>query len=202
MSTLPSTFVFVRHGDSLANHLGQLARQKKGYVSRLAPLTTFGERQVALTGEWLRTHFPNPDKIFASPYMRAQQTALAAYPHQQIVDDVCLEEHKRGTMLEGLVHVDGETEQDVQVRIRLFLDRLSRECGGKTVVVFGHSYWFLLFQLLVPEWHTTKCTSTSVHLIECASVSIYRRDTDASLEVPRLVHDKAEDYEVPWKDKL
>lgn len=177
-------------------------KQNKGYVSRFAPLTAFGEYQTSMTGEWLRTHFPNPDRIFTSPYVRARKTALAAYPHQQIVDDVCLEEHKRGTILGGLVGADGETEQDVQVRIRFFLDRLSRECSGKTVVIFGHSYWFLLFQLLTPEWLAINSTSASIHLIECASVSIYRLDTDTSLEVPRLVHDKTKDYFIPWKDKL
>ncbi|MFW5826840.1 MAG: histidine phosphatase family protein [Alkalispirochaeta sp.] len=67
--TVPTTFYFVRHGESAGNVEGKM----QGH--RDHPLTELGRRQALDTGRWFAENQVQVDRVFTSPLARAAETA-------------------------------------------------------------------------------------------------------------------------------
>lgn len=81
---LPTFLTFVRHGQSEANVAQDLVKRgldkelpvefarRHDSLMRLTPL---GVKQAEATGKWLRENWDHPDRFYASPHVRARETA-------------------------------------------------------------------------------------------------------------------------------
>ena len=65
----PTTFYFVRHGESEGNVAGKM----QGHLDH--PLTDLGRDQARATGEWFAAADVAVQRVFASPLKRAFETA-------------------------------------------------------------------------------------------------------------------------------
>ncbi|KFI59360.1 histidine phosphatase [Bifidobacterium gallicum DSM 20093 = LMG 11596] len=82
----PGTLVLLRHGQTVWSESGQ-------YTGRTdITLTETGRQQAVAAGERLRAIFPRgfePQDVFTSPLVRAQETAaLAGFPTHQVLDEL------------------------------------------------------------------------------------------------------------------
>ena len=144
----PTTFYFVRHGESEGN----AARVFTGQTD--SPLTARGRRQAATVAEELaKVKF---DRIVSSDLSRTRDTAqVIAKPHGLPVEIVPeLREidvgERTGTSFDetrGLPNWSddgfvswpgGETLEQVLARTLGAIERLTRESPGKTILVVGH----------------------------------------------------------------
>ena len=80
----PRELVFVRHAESVGNVRTHQEKTRMPVGTNYFKLTARGERQAEITGRWLREHFPKPDRVISSHYVRPMQTALAAYPDENM----------------------------------------------------------------------------------------------------------------------
>jgi broad specificity phosphatase PhoE len=138
-------------------------------------LTDSGKKQATATGLHLGAEF-NFDRVFASPFIRTMQTAqimAAQFPYQvDITEDERLreidfgifdgltkqgiahhypDEHNRRARLSKYWHrpIAGENWPDVALRVHSFLDTLTREAAGESVLVISHSVVVLIFRKLL-----------------------------------------------------
>jgi broad specificity phosphatase PhoE len=144
----PTTFYFVRHGESEGN----AARVFTGQTD--SPLTARGRQQAATVAEKLAT--VKFDRIVSSDLSRTRDTAqVIAKPHRIPVEIVPeLREinvgDRTGTSFDetrGLPNWSddgfvswpgGETLDQVLARALGAIERLTRESPGKTILVVGH----------------------------------------------------------------
>jgi len=144
----PTTFYFVRHGESEANAAGRFAGRSD------SPLTERGRRQAEVVADTLaRTKF---DRIVATPLHRSLDTAqvIAKRMGMPVEIEPDLIEIDVGDMTgaawdevaalpnwrdDGFVAwPNGETLDEVLARSLRGLGRLARETPGGTVLVVGH----------------------------------------------------------------
>ena len=144
----PTTFVFVRHGESEAN----VARRFSGRTD--SPLTDAGREQAAAVAEAL-DHLPF-DRIVATPLSRSLDTALVIARRRRMPVDIVRDlieidvGEKTGAHFdeikglpewtdEGFVAwKGGETLEQVLERGLRAIRRLHRESPGGNVLVVGH----------------------------------------------------------------
>lgn len=217
----PSKLVLVRHAQSLGNTMLAKDRAALELSTHKYPLTERGRQQAAITGEWLKKKYGTFDVRYASYYDRAQETMRIMYPGEKIYEDPRLSEGQRGIYhilnheqlaelfpkelkrkeLEGLYHhrpLGGENWPDMELRIHSFLGTLSRDCGGKSVVIVVHGHWLILFQRLVEHFSIDEAERRyHGHVVENASVTTYVGSADGH---SRLI--KTEENVVPWQDLL
>lgn len=223
----PETVVFVRHAQSKGNLLSPAERAALPVGTTSYDLTPFGERQADITGEYVRKHFPNPDRLIRSYYRRTRLTGERCYPGWDIREDERLAEANRGvyTVLgedgvrvhmpwelerrerDGLYHYmppGGENWPMIEARIRSFRRSLRMHYSGKTVVCFTHGFWLLLWQKRVHRWtiEETERRYREDEIVANASVLIYRGRWDDERGKHVLAHDPATDYVVPWEGKI
>lgn len=154
-----TTFLFVRHGETLLNTTPDII----GGRSVETPLTERGERQAQLLGDYLARQTA-PDVIFSSGAVRTNRTAqlalAAARLNLPIIEDERLLELSQG-IYEGtsrdLAYTpdnkarysigtfegkfpEGESILEVQTRMRAFLFDIHAQYPTQTVVVFGHGF--------------------------------------------------------------
>lgn len=103
-----TTFYIVRHGQSLANAQGILQGAKIN-----TPLSALGQQQALLTKTKL-AHL-NFDEVYASPLLRAAQTAALLSPTQPVTFDSRLKEYDYGTL-------DGQLETKVWQQFPQYFD--------------------------------------------------------------------------------
>jgi len=223
----PETIVWVRHAQSEGNLLSIAERAVKPVGTTSYNLSPLGERQADLTGEWLREHFPNPDRIVRSYYRRTAQTAERCYPDACVVEDERLAEANRGvyTVLgeegvrlhmpweierrerDGLYHCcppGGENWPMIEARIRAFRHSLRMHYSGRTVVCFCHGFWIMLWQKRIHGWPIEEAERRyrENDIVANASVLIYRGGWDERHGKFVLLHDSETDYVVPWEGKI
>ena len=150
-----TTMIIVRHGQSTGNVEGL-------YCGQLDfPLTQKGRAQAELAGAYLKETY-QIDAIYASDLCRAMQTAeptARAFGLEIIPDkdlrETCVgewqgydaemilqtraEEVKRWKTDWSYAPKGGETLQQLQDRVRHFLDRVLVEHRDETIAVFGHA---------------------------------------------------------------
>jgi broad specificity phosphatase PhoE len=176
MPSWPSALLLVRHGESTGNVARDAAQ--RGGLSEIeiavrdmdVELSPRGQAQAASLGRWLVDHDGVPDVVVSSPYVRAEQTALAAAEALgcPITLDERLREREFG-MLDRLTRrgiqerfpeqaemrsrlgkfyhrpPGGESWCDVGLRVRSALDTLSRQYAGQRVMVVSHEVVILMF---------------------------------------------------------
>jgi broad specificity phosphatase PhoE len=144
----PTTFYFVRHGESEANAAHRFAGQSD------SPLTERGLQQAEAVAETLAA--VRFDRIVTSDLSRTRDTAEVIARRQGIPVEVLppLREidvgERTGTPFDearGLPNwrddgfvawPGGETLQEVVARVLAVVERLIRESPGKTILVVGH----------------------------------------------------------------
>jgi 2,3-bisphosphoglycerate-dependent phosphoglycerate mutase len=173
--------VIVRHGESDRNVSKQAATQAGefeygGTVRDVdVRLTDRGIKQSQETGMYLATRF-RFDRVFASPYLRALETArlmMQQFNYRvELTEDERIREKEFG-ILDGLTkkgivkrHPEelrrreregkyyyrppgGESYPDVSLRLHSFLGTLSRDCRKQSVLLVCHSVVVLMFRRLL-----------------------------------------------------
>lgn len=175
----PTTFYFVRHGESEANAARRFAGQTD------SPLTERGRRQARDVAEELaRVHF---DRIVSSDLARTRDTAEAIARKHGVRVEVFPELRevdvgdRTGTPFEearGLPNWNddgfvawpsGETLDAVLARVLGTIDTLTRESPGKTVLVVGHGgiNRILLSHFLgiLPKLDRSPATNTNISVV-------------------------------------
>lgn len=160
--------------DLLKAGSGDLLEKQRGVRDVDIPLTKKGISQARQTGKWLSKYEPF-DICFSSPYQRALQTAegiISQFDYDlSIYKDNRLREKEFGR-LHGLSTEEikerypdeysnrerdgkywyrlpsGENYPDVEARIHSFLDKLSRDYGGKNVLIVTHQVCYKMFRAL------------------------------------------------------
>ena len=160
--------------DLLEDNLGELLEEQKNVRDADITLTKEGVIQAKKTGEFLSKE-EKFDICFSSPYMRTMQTAeniISKFDYDlRIFKDNRLREKEFGR-LHGYKTEEirekypeefadrerdgkywyrlprGENYPDVEARIHSFLDKLSRDYGGKNVLVVTHQVCYKMFRAL------------------------------------------------------
>jgi broad specificity phosphatase PhoE len=183
-SPWPERLLVVRHGESAGNvardkaEAEQLERIDIAERDVDVPLSEAGEEQAAALGRWLteQPEAERPTVLWASPYLRAQQTAeialkTAGLSLPAVIDERLRErefgvldlltrrgiiaqfpeEAERRKRLGKFYHrpPGGESWSDVLLRIRAVLDDVRRDCEGERVLLVAHQVVVLLVRYVV-----------------------------------------------------
>jgi broad specificity phosphatase PhoE len=175
----PTTFYFVRHGESEGNAAHVFTGQTD------SPLTARGRRQAETVSEELaKVAF---DRIVASDLSRTRDTALViARPRGIPVElvpelreiDVGDQTGKSFDETRGLPNWNddgfvswpgGETLDQVLARTRRAIERLTRESPGKTILIVGHGgvnrILLSYFLGILPKLDRTPGGNTSISVV-------------------------------------
>ena len=175
----PTTFYFVRHGESEANAARRFAGQSD------SPLTARGRRQAeAVADELAKVKF---DRVVSSDLSRTRDTAAVIGNRQGVPVEVVPELREidvgertgrpfdevadlPGSRDDGfLAWPGGETLEQVLSRSLRAIDRLARENPGKTICVVGHGgvNRILLSHFLgiLPKLERSPATNTSISVV-------------------------------------
>jgi broad specificity phosphatase PhoE len=175
----PTTFFFVRHGESEGNAAGRFTGQTD------SPLTERGRRQAdAIAGELADVKF---DRIVSSDLSRTRDTAEAIAKRQGVPVEVFPElreidvgertgkpfDEVRGLPNwtdDGFVAwPGGETLDRVVARVLSVIERLTRESPGKRILVVGHGgiNRILLSHFLgiLPKLDRTPAPNTNISVV-------------------------------------
>jgi broad specificity phosphatase PhoE len=175
----PTTFYFVRHGESEGN----AARVFTGQSD--SPLTALGREQAeAVATELAKVKF---DRIVSSDLSRTRDTAEVIAKHHRIPVEVVPElreidvGERTGKDFDETVGMPGwtddgfvawpggETLDQVLARTLGAIDRLTRESPGKTILVVGHGgvNRILLSHFLgiLPKLDRSPATNTNVSVV-------------------------------------
>ncbi len=185
---MTTTLIYVRHGQSEANLSAVFTGQSD------VPLTPLGQRQAALTADYLRA-FP-VRRVYASDLHRAMQTAeptavrhgLAVIPTAELREvnagsweGMPFEEIDRrypvefGTWLQDIASArcpGGETVAEVARRVTDCVNRIVADNRGSCVALFSHAtplrvlwcHWQGL--PLLEASHVPWCSNASVTVVE------------------------------------
>jgi len=164
---LPIDLLLVRHGESEGNAAELLAkagddsamrelRKKKCNSDYL--LTDKGRTEAQDTGYWLLENFYKEkekffDCFFASPYLRATETAAhLGLPNAEWLINIHLREWEFDA--KDFLNEDGEerhteTFSTLCLRIHHILDMLSKECRDKRVIIVCHGGVMWAFRMIL-----------------------------------------------------
>jgi len=177
--TRPTTFYFVRHGESEGNAAGRFTGQTD------SPLTARGRQQAqAIADELASVRF---DRIVSSDLSRTRDTAEAIAKRQGLEVEVLPElreidvgertgkpfDEVRGLPNwtdDGFVAwPGGETLDRVITRVLGVIERLVRESPGKTILIVGHGgvNRILLSHFLgiLPKLDRTRAPNTNISVV-------------------------------------
>jgi probable phosphoglycerate mutase len=220
-SSWPERLSVVRHGESAGNVARDLAEAERLEAIDIAerdidvPLSERGELQAAALGRWIaeQAESERPTVVWASPYVRAQQTAQIALKESGLDLPVVLderlrerefgvldrltrhgiiarfpEESERRARLGKFYHrpPGGESWADVTLRMRAVLDDVRRDCAGERVLIVAHQVVVLLSRYVL-EHLTEKDVLAIDRLGDVANGSITSyRQHDGNLELERF----------------
>ncbi|MFA6604098.1 MAG: histidine phosphatase family protein [Patescibacteria group bacterium] len=220
----PKLLVLVRHAESKSNVLSANERASFETAPHTYPLTERGRQQAAVTAAYLQRRFGRFDTRYTSYYGRAKETMEILCPGEKYCEDPRLAEAQRGIWhamtrdeirerfpeeirrrdREGFYHhrpIGGENWPDVELRIRSFLDTLTRDHAGARVLLVVHSHWLVLCQRLIHGYSIEECVRRyREQLVENASVTAYAGHDPWLFGRPSL--ELTLDAVVPWKDLL
>ena len=162
---MKTTFLLIRHGESVANK----ERYFAGHTD--APLSDLGHRQAEATGEYLKDF--HMDAFYASDLSRAYDTGLAAakYHDVPVIPSTHLREiacgkwegmthdeirqkfpKEYGVWMEDIGHIqmpEGENAARVQERLWSFFTACAKTHPGQTVGIATHAFAIRVFTLQV-----------------------------------------------------
>ncbi|MCX6778880.1 MAG: histidine phosphatase family protein [Candidatus Magasanikbacteria bacterium] len=219
----PRNLVLVRHAESEGNVLTVDERARFNLATHAYGLTSRGQEQARLTGEYLKQRFGAFDTYYVSYYERSRQTMRIMFPEAHIFEDPRLAEANRGIYhvltreeiaqhyfkeleskdREGLYHhrpPQGENWPDVEQRIHSFLGTLRRDCKDENVLIVVHGHWALLFQRLIHHFPIDEAVRRykQGNIFENASVTIYQGQEIKGCS--RLV--LTDENVIPWAGKI
>jgi probable phosphoglycerate mutase len=183
-ATWPESLWIVRHGESSGNVARDLAEAEQLESIDIAerdvdvPLSDLGRAQSEALGRWIaqQPQDVQPTVLWASPYVRARQTAEIALQTAgldvPVVSDERLrerefgvldrltrrgitaqfpEESERRARLGKFYHrpPGGESWSDVLLRVRTALDDVRRDAAGERVLLVAHQVVVLLVRYVV-----------------------------------------------------
>jgi broad specificity phosphatase PhoE len=179
VSAAPTTFYFVRHGESEANAARRFAGQSD------SPLTERGRQQAEAVADALAT--VKFDRIVTSDLSRTRDTAEVIARRQGVPVEVLrqLREidvgERTGTPFDearGLPNWSddgfvawpgGETLHQVMTRVLGVVERLIRESAGKTILVVGHGginrILISHFLGILPALDRSPATNTNISVV-------------------------------------
>lgn len=218
----PSTLLLVRHGESLGNAAAAAAHAAGAEVIDVpardadVALSPLGAAQSQALGRWLGT-LPadeRPDAVWASPYVRAHQTAQLALGAAGIDQRVRLDERLRDRELGVLDTLTnrgvearlpseaarrrwlgkfyyrppgGESWADVALRLRSFLGDLGRQDVGSTVMVVCHDAPIMVMRYVLEELTEAEVLEIGrVQSVRNTSVTELAREADGSWTLRRF----------------
>lgn len=195
----PKLLVLVRHAESEGNAMTTVdARAQSGMAPHAYPLTERGKQQARITGNYLKKKFKKFDIYYVSYYQRSRETMKTMFPDARVYEDSRLAEGQRGIWnimtteqiklrfpeeferkeREGLYFYrpfGGENWPDIELRIHSFLGTLSRDYGGKKVLIVAHGHWLILLQKLIHHFSIEEALSKRKNsCFENASVTTYK----------------------------
>lgn len=182
----PRTLWIVRHGESAGNVARQAAHAAEADRIQLpgrdvdVPLSPRGEEQANALGEWFARLPPGerPEVLYASPYVRALQTARLFRAAGGVAPDlpICIDERLREKefgILDGLTTSGvaallpdqaefrrvlgkfyhrppgGESWCDVVFRLRSLLDTVALHHGGQRLMIVAHQVVVLCLRYVI-----------------------------------------------------
>lgn len=204
----PASLRVVRHGESAGNVARDAAeaegRERLDLSSRDVdvPLSDLGRRQAEALGRWIaeQPEDERPSVVWASPYVRARQTAEIALDTAglgvPVVVDERLREREFG-VLDGLTRrgitaqypeeaerrsligkfyhrpPGGESWVDVALRLRAVLDEIRIDARGEQVLLMGHQVVVLLTRYVLEgmDEHTILDIDRQGEVANCAVTS-------------------------------
>lgn len=152
-------FLFMRHGETLANTKGLLSGAL--CTSRL---TQLGRRQVERAAHALFVNATPPDVVLLSPALRARQTAEIIRNHLRLPEHVFMEEPGllerhfgcwestpfetvKEQLLSGEIGEGGESMADFKKRVAAVAERIA-DMQGREVLAISHGMvWQTLHEL-------------------------------------------------------
>jgi broad specificity phosphatase PhoE len=204
----PASLTLVRHGESAGNVARDLAEAAGLPVIDIAlrdadvPLSDRGCDQARAVGRWLAGLGRRaPTVVWASPYVRARQTAELAVAEGGLRTAVVLDERLRERefgVLDRLTKVGiterhpeqaeararvgkfyhrppgGESWCDVVLRVRSALDTVGREHAGERVLIVAHQVVILAFRYVLE--HLDEATILAIsreHELANCSITSY-----------------------------
>lgn len=210
----PDRIVFVRHGLSRYNEERELINRGilKTYTSKVKsvrnvdiPLSPKGKMQAQKTGAYLKKKYKHFDLIFASPFLRALETARIIgrnFPDSRFLIEERIREKEFG-ITDGLTPeelqslfpyefarkqkekkyyyrpIGGESYPDVNLRLWSFLSSVVREYPKTSILIVSHSAVMLGFRKLLEKLDekTLLTIDRSNELKNCAINSyVYKAD--------------------------
>jgi broad specificity phosphatase PhoE len=223
----PNRIILIRHAESVGNIRSREEQRCFPVGTNKYGLSPRGREQARITGEWMREHYPAPDRIIFSYYARTNETVRIIYPDLPLREDALLAERDRGMWTnateeevqklmpweirrrdeQGSYHyrpMGGENIPDVEQRVREFRRSIHSNYSEKTIVIVGHSQWILLWQKIVHGWsmEETMKRFDVQDWVANASVTIYSNKYDPQASKYVLEHNPGTDYIVPWKDQI
>jgi broad specificity phosphatase PhoE len=182
--TWPRRLHVVRHGESAGNvardlaEAGELERIDIAHRDMDVPLSDLGRQQAQALGAWWAEQPADerPNVVYASPYVRAEQTASLAVESGGLDVSMVLDERLRERefgVLDGLTRKGittlfpdeserrtrlgkfyhrppgGESWSDVALRVRAVLDDIRRDCDNERVMIVAHQVVVLLVRYVV-----------------------------------------------------
>jgi probable phosphoglycerate mutase len=198
----------VRHGESVGNAAATHA-EREG-LDRVpleirdadVPLSAVGEEQSLALGRWLASQSSPPERVWASPYLRARQTLAIALGDGGSVASPRVDERLRDREL-GILDLltrsgvarfhpeeaerrrhlgkfyhrppGGESWADVALRLRSFLGEVTLAQGESAMVVAHDAIVMVLLYVLLPLDEAELLDFAAAHTVLNASVTRLRR---------------------------
>jgi probable phosphoglycerate mutase len=215
----PRRIVLVRHAESIGN-IARVTAETHGHElidiaerDMDVPLSPTGEIQARALGRWLRSG-NRPTAVYASPYVRAAETARLACEEAEVDAPVQYDERLRERefgVLDRLTRAGiearypaeaeargrvgkfyyrppaGESWCDVALRVRSVVDSVGREHPGGDLVIVTHEVVVMMFRYVLERLTEAEVLALSAEreLANC-SVTEYRVAADDGAR-PELV---------------
>jgi len=206
-SAWPQRLTLVRHAESVGN-LARVTAESNGeelidiaHRDMDVPLSPTGELQARALGRWIAAR-GRPTAVYASPYVRAAETARLACEAADVVEPTQFDERLRERefgMLDRLTRAGiearfpaeaesyrrvgkfyyrppgGESWCDVALRVRSMLDTMGREHAGGELLVVTHEVVVMVFRYVLERLGEAELLALSAEreLANC-SVTEYR----------------------------
>jgi len=219
----PRSIMFIRHAESLTNAMPEEEATRLPLGSHRYPLSEKGVHQSRILGKHLAERFGDTafDTIVSSYYERATHTAQLAFPGCDVRIDERLAERRRGLRhsmteaeyfavypgederwkREGPFHygpLGGESGPDVMLRVRSFIQTLRSDFRHQSVVIVGHSHWYLFFQMAMHRITIAEYERriTAFELLKNAAYARYQAPSPG--QMPTILEEEV----VPWHGLL
>lgn len=218
----PKLLWLVRHGESTANVARHRAEAENlptidfPEAEREVPLSDWGEKQAAHTGNWFLRQPEKPTVVFSSPYLRTRETAriileTARFDNLDVRFDERLRERELGIFdrltRSGAMRkypeecaerervgkfyyrpTNGESWADVATRVNEFWREMQSKCAGENVLIVTHEAVIRLFRYVLENLTEDEILTIdrSCEIGNCAVTKYRFEESNCILETDNL----------------